>query len=327
MEFKKLKILHVIPFHPSPSSFIFAKRQVEDLVELGLENHVFYFNTSMSVSGFFKQLKEFKKVVTDFHPDIIHAHYGSITAFFASSVKNIPFVVSFQGSDINFTNDVHWIREKLGKQLSKIAAQRARHIICVSERIQSNLKTGKEKSTIIPSGINTRIFKKLDRNECKRHLNLSLNTHYLFFNSNNPVVKRLDIAQEVQNLLAGYSVQLLSLNGSVEPNEIPIYLNACVATILCSDSEGSPMVIKEAMACGLPIVSVDVGDVKERIDGVNNCFIVAQSADAIASKVKYLIENAISETNGLEILKLQGLDNRSIVRKVEEIYNDAIIEK
>jgi teichuronic acid biosynthesis glycosyltransferase TuaC len=87
------------------------------------------------------------------------------------------------------------------------------------------------------------------------------------------------------------------------------------------------MVIKEAMACGLPIVSVDVGDVKERIDGVNNCFIVAQSADAIASKVKYLIENTTSPTNGLEILKLQGLDNRSIARKVEEIYNDAIREK
>ena len=85
-----------------------------------------------------------------------------------------------------------------------------------------------------------------------------LDSFKLFLNSNNPVVKRLDIAQDVQNLLAGYSVQLLSLNGSVEPNEIPIYLNACVATILCSDSEGSPMVIKEAMACGLPVAAYPV---------------------------------------------------------------------
>lgn len=321
---RKLRIIHVIPYHPSPSSFIFAKRQVEDLTEIGHTNEVFFFNTAFSIKGFYSQLKTFKKLVNEFKPDLVHAHYGTINAFFASRIKNVPFVVSFQGSDMNYTSDVHWIREKLGKYLSKKSAQRAQQIICVSERLQDNLPLGKEKSTVVPSGINTRLFKKIDIADCKKQLNLNESTNYLFFNANNPIVKRLDIANEVVELLKDLNVELLSLNGNVTPNDIPIYLNACAATILCSDSEGSPMVIKEAMACGLPIVSVDVGDVKSRIENVQNCFVVPQKAFDIGEKVRFIIESKISETNGLEVLKAQGIDYLSVVKKVESIYLKAI---
>ncbi len=324
MEDRKLKIIHVIPYHPLPSSFIFAKRQVEDLTEIGHTNEVFFFKTAFSIKGFFSQLKTFRQLVNDFNPDLIHAHYGTINAFFASRIKNVPFVVSFQGSDMNYTSDVHWIREKLGKFLSKKAAQRAQQIICVSERLQDNLPVGKEKSTVVPSGINTRLFKKMDITECKKQLDLVDSINYIFFNANNPVVKRLDIANGVVVLLKDLNVELLSLNGNVTPNEIPTYLNACLATILCSDSEGSPMVIKEAMACGLPIVSVDVGDVKARIENVQNCFVVPQSTSEIAQKVRFIIESNINDTNGLEVLKAQGIDYLSVVKKVENIYFTAI---
>jgi glycosyltransferase involved in cell wall biosynthesis len=324
MEDKKLKIIHVIPYHPLPSSFIFAKRQVEDLTELGYTNEVFFFKTAFSLKGFFSQLKTFRKLVEDFKPNLIHAHYGTINAFFASRIKNVPFVVSFQGSDMNYTSDVHWIREKLGKFLSKKAAQRAQQIICVSERLQDNLPLGKEKSTVVPSGINTKLFKKINIVDCKKQLNLKESTNYIFFNANNPIVKRLDIAEKVVELLQDLNVELLSLNGNVTPNEIPVYLNASVATLLCSDSEGSPMVIKEAMACGLPIVSVDVGDVKSRIENVDNCFVVPQNATDIAQKIRHIIESNVTETNGLEVLIAQGIDYLSVVKIVEGIYLKAI---
>jgi teichuronic acid biosynthesis glycosyltransferase TuaC len=324
MQGRKLKIIHVIPYHPSPSSFIFAKRQVEDLTEIGHTNKVFFFNTAFSFKGFLSQLRSLRQLVNDFKPDLVHAHYGTINAFFASRIEDIPFVVSFQGSDLNHTSDVHWFREKLGKFLSKKAAQRAQQIICVSEQLHNNLPLGKEKSTIVPSGINTRIFKEMDISECKKHLNLDESINYIFFNANNPVVKRLDIANVVVELLKDLNVKLLSLNGSVSPNEIPVYLNSSVATILCSDSEGSPMVIKESMACGLPIVSVDVGDVKARIENVQNCFLVPQLASEIAQKVRFIIESNIRKTNGLEVLKVQGIDYLTVVKKVESIYLEAI---
>lgn len=324
MENRSLKIIHIIPFHPSPSSFIFAKRQVEDLSGLGHINEVFYFNTSFSLLGFYRQLMILRKLVRGFNPDVIHAHYGTINAFFASFIKTVPLVVSFHGSDLNYTKDVHWFREKLGKRLSHIAAQRAQHIICVSELLQAKLPLGKEKSSVIPSGVNTEHFKKLNRTECKSALNLSEAKNYIFFNANNPVVKRLDIALEAVALLKDLNVELLSLKGNVEPSEIPIYLNSSVAALLCSDSEGSPMVIKEAMACGLPIVSTDIGDVKSRIVGVENCYIVGQNAEAIAAKMRIIIDSGIEITNGLAHLKSLELDHLSVAKKVEAVYFSAI---
>ena len=324
MENKTLKILHVIPFHPSPSSFIFAKRQVEDLSELGHHNELFFFNTSFSIIGFYKQLVQLKKLVKNFEPDIIHAHYGTINAYFSSFITSVPLVVSFHGSDLNFTKDVHWLREKLGKRLSRSAAKSARRIICVSELLQTKLPIGKEKSTVISSGVNTKHFKKLNRTECKSALNLSEAKNYIFFNANNPVVKRLDIALEVVALLKDLNVELLSLKGNVDPTEIPVYLNASVAVLLCSDSEGSPMVIKEAMACGLPIVSTDVGDVKSRIVRVEHCYIVEQNAEAIAEKLRIIIDSNIDVTNGLSELKSLELDHLSVAKKVEAVYFSAI---
>jgi teichuronic acid biosynthesis glycosyltransferase TuaC len=324
MENRTLKIMHVIPFHPSPSSFIFAKRQVDDLSELGHRNELFFFNTSFSIIGFYKQLVELRKIVRNFEPDILHAHYGTINAYFASFITSVPLVVSFHGSDLNFTKDVHWLREKLGKLLSRRAAKSARRIICVSELLQTKLTIGKEKSTVISSGVNTENFKKLNRTECKSALNLSAAKNYVFFNANNPVVKRLDIALEVVELLKDLNVELLSLKGNVEPSEIPIYLNASVAALLCSDSEGSPMVIKEAMACGLPIVSTDIGDVKSRIVGVENCYIVGQNAEAIAAKMRIIIDSGVEITNGLAHLKSLELDHLSVAKKVEAVYFSAI---
>lgn len=324
MENRSLKIIHVIPFHPSPSSFIFAKRQVADLMELGHINEVFYFNTSFSILGFYRQLMRLKKLVKRFNPDVIHAHYGTINAFFASFIKNVPLVVSFHGSDLNYTKDVHWLREKLGKHLSRIAAQRAQHIICVSALLQAKLPVGKEKSCVIPSGVNTEKFKKMDRSVCKTELKLSDSKNYLFFNANNPIVKRIDIALDTIDLLKDLHVELLTLKGDIDPTEIPVYLNASVAVLLCSDSEGSPMVIKEAMACGLPIVSTDVGDVKSSIDLVDNCYIIPQNPALIAEKIRSIIASQVEQTNGLEQVKKLGLDHVSVVKKVEGIYYSAI---
>lgn len=316
-----MKILHIIPYHPSPSAFVFAKRQVQDLILEGHECEIFFFNTKISPILFFRQLISYKKKIKAFQPDIIHAHYGTYTAYFSSSFHNSPLIITFQGSDINHTTDVHPWREKMGKWMSKRAAQRANGIICVGQKIFDLLPLGKEKAHIIPCGIDIRIFKPLNREECKRKLQLSSNTRCIFFNANNPIVKRLDIAEKVvKELSVNHSVQLLTLNGNVHPDEIPVYLNTCDALLLCSDSEGSPMVIKEALACQIPIVSVAVGDVSQRIIDVDNCFIVQQEISDIVTKMEYIFERPNLSTNGREKLIKDQLDSVTIIHQIIELY-------
>ena len=84
------------------------------------------------------------------------------------------------------------------------------------------------------------------------------------------------------------------------------------------------MVIKEAMACALPIVSVDVGDVRERIQGVANSYLVPQDATEIAKKIRLLISLNNPKTNGLEVLREQGLDYLSVANQLENIYFKAL---
>lgn len=322
-----MKVLYVLPYSDEESSFIFAKRQIRAISECGVETKIHYIKSRLSINGILKEIKLIKQVANEFKPDIVHAQYGTVVAFIATRVKNVPFVVTFQGSDLNPTKDISWIREKLGKYLSKIAAKRATKIICVSERLWSNLRAGKSKATIIPSGIDISVFKTMNKIECKMKLNLDLTKHFIFFNANNPVVKRLDIAQEACRILKDLNVELLSLSGNTAPDDIPYYLNASAVLLLCSDSEGSPMVIKEAMACDLPIVSVNVGDVAERIEEVENCFIVEQNADLIADKIRWIIEQKLEHSNGRQVLQNQGLDSSTVVKKILEIYHSILDKK
>jgi len=209
--------------------------------------------------------------------------------------------------------------------MSKQAAKKAKGIICVSEKMLTLLPLGKQKAHVIPCGIDIRVFQHLNKTQCQHALGLNVEKRYVFFNANNPKVKRLDIAQAaIQLLQEKFPAALLSLNGNVHPDEIPQYINACDAVLLCSDSEGSPMIIKEALACEVPIVSVAVGDVVERISGVSNCFIVEQDVNAIHYQLDHILSQDSLSTNGREKLKTDELDSITTIRKIIYVYQQAI---
>jgi glycosyltransferase involved in cell wall biosynthesis len=94
-------------------------------------------------------------------------------------------------------------------------------------------------------------------------------------------------------------------------------MKAVDAVLMKSHSEGSTQFIKEAMACSCPIVSVDVGDVREAVGELENCFICERSANEIAEKLK-LIFDSNKRTSGRE--KIMNLDNKIVAGKIIEIY-------
>jgi teichuronic acid biosynthesis glycosyltransferase TuaC len=105
---------------------------------------------------------------------------------------------------------------------------------------------------------------------------------------------------------------------------VPLYMNACDAIILPSEYEGSPQVVKEAMACNLPVVSVDVGDVPDVLAGVEGCYVCQRDPASIAEKVKLILEQR-SRTNGRE--KTQRYELSSIARRIIQVYEETIKEK
>ncbi len=100
-------------------------------------------------------------------------------------------------------------------------------------------------------------------------------------------------------------------------------LNASNLLLLTSFSEGSPQIIKEAMACNCPIVATDVGDIKEVIGNTEGCYITSFNPDDVAAKIKLALDFN-KRTNGRE--KIKPFDNELIAKKIYKIYT-RIIEK
>src|SRR5262249_39427473 len=151
--------------------------------------------------------------------------------------------------------------------------------IVVSPKIHQKL--GGE---IIPCGVDLSLFSPRPKAEARRRLGLADDRKYILFPFDpNRAVKRFDIAREAVSRLAanGQDVDMLTVS-KVHFREMPWYYSAADAMILCSDSEGSPTSVKEALACNLPVVSTDIGDVREIMKGISGVEITEQTPGSLA---------------------------------------------
>jgi glycosyltransferase involved in cell wall biosynthesis len=99
------------------------------------------------------------------------------------------------------------------------------------------------------------------------------------------------------------------------------YMNACDAIALASNHEGAPMSVREAMACNLPIVSVDVGDVGQIIRGIENCYLCDQDAQDMAEKLGMVLSRGY-RTNGSRAIR--EMDETWAAEQVLSIYKHVI---
>ena len=126
-----------------------------------------------------------------------------------------------------------------------------------------------------------------------------------------------------QHPCAAGEIELIELKGYTRDQVTALMYN-CHALLMTSKTEGSPQVVKEAMACGCPIVSVDVGDVAERTSGVEGCYVVTsrEPKDIAEALRKALAFNGC--TNGRERIIEMGLSNEQVAKQLESIYENVI---
>lgn len=287
----------------------FIWEQVQTLSGQGITFR-FFLVKGRGVGGYLKEISELKKVIKAFKPDIVHAHFG-LCGLLANLQRRVPVVTTYHGSDINNPKT---------RRLSKIAIMLSAHNIFVSKRLVDIAKPKKNYS-VIPCGINLDDYPVLDKAEARRLMNLDLKKKYVLFAGafDNPV-KNPQLANEAVQLLPG--VELLELKG-YSRRQVAHLMNAVDCFLMTSHTEGSPQVIKEAMACGCPIVSVDVGDVSSIISGIEGCFIADNSAEDIAEKIKMALKFG-ERTKGRERIEQLGLANNFVAQNLIEIYKTVL---
>lgn len=279
---------------------------------------------STNLRKVWSQMRAQRRLVLVYRPSIVHAHYGSLTGFICalvSFVSRVPLVITYRGSDLNPSPSDGVLRSAAQKLLSRLAALGACGIICVSRQVRDKLWWGRRKAVVIPSGVDMELFQLIPQKEARRRLGWGDDERIVLFNAGRtPVVKRLDLAEASVALMRKLigEVRLIVLYGDTPHDEMPLYLSGADCVLMTSDYEGSPNIVKEALACGLPIVSVDVGDIAERLDGVHPSRIVACDARAIGSAAAEIVLSG-QRSNGRDAIR--NLSATAVRDKILEVYH------
>ena len=234
--------------------------------------------------------------------------------------------MTFHSAEFNHELDISWLREKAGRVLSRIAAARARRIVCVSEEFKDRLAWCAEKVHVIPSSVDLERFRPQPRDEARKALGWTQGQDIvLFYKGRNPLTKRLDRAiatvERARQIHGPISLEIL--DGAVDPGLVPLFLNAADCLLCTSDSEGSPTIVKEAMACNLPVVSVDVGDVRQRLANVHNCLVLARDPDVLAQGLASVLHSR-QRSNGR--LHLSDVTSTACRDRHLDIYRHLLAE-
>lgn len=325
-----LAVTNLYPTPYAPTAGTFIEQQVEGLRQIGLHIDVMVLDRIQQGRIAYLRLGQtIRSRVSELQPDIVHVMYGGIMADEVTrSVSDRPVFVSFCGTDLLGQPLVGCVRKLSAKYnvwASHRAARRATGIVVKSQNLFDALPPdiNRSKVRIIPNGVDLERFKPMEKHEARQILGWpAASKVVLFVSVRGHPRKRLDLAQEsVAKVKACSGEVTLRVMQGVPHDRVPIWMNASDVLILTSVHEGSVNAVKEAMACNLPIVSVDVGDVRERLHGVRLCTIADPDSDALANALANVLRQS-DRSDGRN--HLAGLTTLAIADQLNSFYGQTV---
>jgi teichuronic acid biosynthesis glycosyltransferase TuaC len=321
-----LGVTNIYPTPENPAAGIFIEQQVQGLLRSGVEMELMYLDRLRKGMSVYLGLgHRVSARIREVSPDIVHVMYGGVMADLATkAVLDRPVVVTFHGSDLlgePLSRLSRRIFSGYGIHASRRAARRADGIIVVSRRLMKALPKDivPSRIRIIPCGIDLERFAPLDRRACIDQLGWDPRRFHILFasNSDNPI-KRPGLAFAAVEALKnrGVPAELHILRG-VSNDRVPVWLNASSTILLTSKQEGSPTIVKEALACNVAVVSTDVGDVSEYIHAISGCHIADPDPNDLSAKLLLVFEGP-ARILGRE--HMQDISLQRIAGRLKELY-------
>lgn len=327
-----LRILAVTNMYPTaedPAFGVFVASQMESIRQAGHTVEVQVIDGRRGPLAYLEAVRRLRNAGREPGFDLVHAHYG--LSGYAASLAPLPFVVSFCGDDLLGTPDgaggLTW-KSRVARRLSRTAARKAAGIICKSEGLRLALPRteDRERARVIPNGVDVHRFAPGSRADARAALGLPEDEMLVLFpHTSGERRKRLDLAEAAMGRLAarGVEARLWQVAGLPQARMAHCY-RAADCLLLTSDWEGSPNVVKEALCCDLPVVSVDAGDVAEWIGLTHGGAIAPRDPEALATALASALVPR-RRVDGSALRRTLALPE--IAARIVAVYRDALADR
>ncbi len=329
MEAKKLKILHITAMYPSKSTPTlggFVKSQIDSLNQYG-DNEITIIQGLKGLGPYLLAIPKILKKIYFSEFDVIHIHYGNLS----SLVKllywgNVPIVTSYCGDDLFGTvisQNKYSIKSLFFKRLNIFLARWDSCSIVKSQGLADKIKKAK-RVEIVPNGVDVNKFYPMDKIDARKNLGLVDSKKIVILFPADPGIprKNFKLLQTVLSDFEQNDFELLTFAGSnIRHEDTPYYFNAADIVVFTSLYEGSPNVIKEAMACNCKIYSTDCGDVAWLLKDVTGSKVLSYNIFEWKSNLTDFLncKNSIG-SNSRNKLQEDKLDIQSIAKRIFGIY-------
>ena len=294
-----LLVTNMWPTEEDPGFGVFVHQQVEALRRLGVDFDVLLIHGRRGRQVYARAVRDVRDRLRSGHYDLIHAHYvlsGLACVMARPGVPSPPLLVTHHGVEVF---------DGWQAPLSAFVTARADETIVVSAAMAERLGLGPE--SVIPMGVDLEGFAPGSRAEARAALGLGGSDELVAWVGAERPEKRLDLARAAVNVLQVRrpDVRLHQVTGRPH-SEVPLHMRAADCLLLTSSREGAPVVVKEALACDLPVVSTDVGDVAEITAEVEGCAIAAPTPEALAAALDAALEHG--RVAGRAVVERYGVD-------------------
>ena len=283
-----LVVTNFVPDAGAPQRGRWIEDQVGEVRKLGVEVELFAFPPGRQ--NYLPATRRLRGLLRKERFDLVHAHYG-LVGWCARLAGARPLAVSFHGTDV---------RHPLVGPLSRRLAWRADLVAAVSRGLFAP-EAGRQglpqvpASAVLPCGPDLARFRPLPRSEARNRLGLDPAGRYLLFPANpRRREKRHDRALR---LAEACDAELLT-GGSIDPEEMPLWMNAANAVLVTSEHEGFGLVCVEAIACDVPVLSTPVGIAPYALAGLSGALCAPFELEAWRSVATPLLDSADPRVRG-----------------------------
>ena len=294
--------------------------------------------------------------ILKYRVNLVHAFWivpGGLIAVISAGLTGRPVIGTAAGSDLNSAP-----KKLMARTFVMITLKRLDRLIAVSEALKNvaiHLGLPAEKAIVIsgPIGVNLLTpYKDTEKKDGKKtyscrviyvgNLSRPKRVDILLKSMNAVVAKNSAVTLEIVgdgnlrtelvNLVDELNLgPYVTFHGSVPHEEIPSLLLRATIFIHCSEDEGLPVAIIEAMTCGLPVVASNVGGIPELVENGKNGFILdPEDIHGFAEKITLLCENSKLRgelgSYGRNLVR-RILNKEDTLAKLKKVYQNFLPEK